>query len=171
MTFGIFALSAMKILPSVRSIVACWQSVQSSEYSIGVLKEILEAPDTDAPAAAGPMDFNRSLSLRSVSFRYDDAGPFLFKDFSLEIRKGEYVGIKGHSGAGKTTLFNLLMGFYRPEKGADLLEEGIRRYCKHSQLAYAGMLAERHLGYDTVFLDAEKEAHARAFARKLRIEV
>lgn len=60
---------------------------------------------------------------------------------------------------------------YRPEKGADLLEEGIRRYCKHSQLAYAGMLAERHLGYDTVFLDAEKEAHARAFARKLRIEV
>lgn len=123
MTFGIFALSAMKILPSVRSIVACWQSVQSSEYSIGVLKEILEAPDTEAPAAAGPMDFNRSLSLRSVSFRYDDAGPFLFKDFSLEIRKGEYVGIKGHSGAGKTTLFNLLMGFYRPEAGGLFVDD------------------------------------------------
>ena len=60
---------------------------------------------------------------------------------------------------------------YRPEKGADLLEEGIRRYCKHSQLAYAGMLAERHLGYDIPFMDQEKEQRARAFARKLRIEV
>ena len=56
---------------------------------------------------------------------------------------------------------------YRPEQGADLFEEGVRRYCKHSQLTYAGMLAERHLGYDTVFMDQAKEERARAFARKL----
>ncbi|MCQ4638222.1 flavodoxin family protein [Anaerovorax odorimutans] len=56
---------------------------------------------------------------------------------------------------------------YPPEKGADLLEEGIRRYCKHSQLRYLGMLAERHMGYQTVFMDEEKERHAREFARKL----
>ena len=56
---------------------------------------------------------------------------------------------------------------YRPEKGADLWEEGMKRYCKHSQLHYRGMLCERHLGYDTVFMDAEKEAHARAFAQEL----
>ena len=56
---------------------------------------------------------------------------------------------------------------YRPEKGADLFQEGVRRYCKHARLAYAGMLAERHLGYDTVFMDREKEARARAFARML----
>ena len=54
---------------------------------------------------------------------------------------------------------------YRPEKGADLWEEGMRRYCKHSQLTYVGMLAERHLGYASVFMDPEKEARARAFAR------
>ena len=56
---------------------------------------------------------------------------------------------------------------YRPEKGADLFQEGVRRYCKHAGLVYAGMLAERHLGYDTVFMDREKEARARAFARML----
>ncbi|MDL2209473.1 flavodoxin family protein [Desulfovibrio sp. OttesenSCG-928-O18] len=54
---------------------------------------------------------------------------------------------------------------YRPEKGADLFEEGVRRYCKHSQLRYAGMLTERHLGYGSVFMDEEKEKNARAFAR------
>ena len=59
---------------------------------------------------------------------------------------------------------------YRPGRGADLWEEGMRRYCKHSELRYLGMLAERHLGYNTVFFDAEKERHAREFARKLSVE-
>ena len=55
---------------------------------------------------------------------------------------------------------------YRPEKGADLWEEGMKRYCKHSQLQYIGMLAERHLGYGSEFMDDEKVAHAKAFARQ-----
>lgn len=117
MTFGIFALSAMKILPSVRSIVSGWQAVQASEYSTGVLKEILDGPTVMVQSPAEPLAFRHGISLRSISFRYDASRPCVFHDFSLEIRKGEYVGIKGRSGAGKTTLFNLLMGFYRPEKG------------------------------------------------------
>ena len=56
---------------------------------------------------------------------------------------------------------------YKPEKGADLWEEGMKRYCRHSGLEYAGMLAERHLGYDTVFMDEEKTQHARNFADRL----
>lgn len=56
---------------------------------------------------------------------------------------------------------------YPPEKGADLLEEGIRRYCKHSQLKYLGMLVEHHLGYSTAFMSTDKEKNASEFARKL----
>ncbi len=56
---------------------------------------------------------------------------------------------------------------YRPEKGADLFEEAMIRYCKHSRLEYKGMLAERHLGYHTEFMDEEKAQHAKDFAKKL----
>lgn len=56
---------------------------------------------------------------------------------------------------------------YRPEAGADLWEVGIKRYCKHSNLEYLGMLTERHLGYKSVFMDEEKADHARAFAGQL----
>ena len=56
---------------------------------------------------------------------------------------------------------------YRPERGADLFEEGMRRYCKHSSLVYDGMLSERDLGYQTTFLDPEKVQRARAFAHTL----
>ncbi len=56
---------------------------------------------------------------------------------------------------------------YRPEKGSDLFEAGMERYCKHSQLIYAGMLAERDQGYGHAFMTDEKEGRARKFVRKL----
>jgi multimeric flavodoxin WrbA len=56
---------------------------------------------------------------------------------------------------------------YRPEKGADLFEEGMKRYCKHSQLQYIGMLTERDLGYQSVFMDREKAQHSHMFAQEL----
>lgn len=78
-----------------------------------------------------------------------------------------YGGEKGPSlWAGKSLALLMTCG-YRPEKGTDLFEEGMRRYCRHSGLRYLGSHAERHLGYDTVFMDREKEARTRAFAREL----
>ncbi len=60
---------------------------------------------------------------------------------------------------------------YRPERGCDLFEEGMRRYCKHSRLRYLGGHVERHLGYDVPFMDEGKEARTRAFARALLEQV
>lgn len=60
---------------------------------------------------------------------------------------------------------------YPPEKGADLLESGIIRYCKHSRLRYLGMLAEHDKGYQSVFMDDEKKNHAIAFAKQLVFSV
>ena len=68
--------------------------------------------------------------------------------------------------AGKSVAMVITCG-YKPEKGADLFEEAMVRYCKHSRLIYKGMLAERHLGYHTEFMDEEKVQHARDFAKQL----
>ena len=78
----------------------------------------------------------------------------------------------GHRGKGPALLADKGMAVlttcgYRPERGADLFVEGMRRWCKHSDMRYLGELAERHTGYGHPFMDGEKEAHARAFARKL----
>ena len=68
--------------------------------------------------------------------------------------------------AGKAVALLMTCG-YRPERGCDLFEEGMRRYCKHSQLRYLGSHAERHMGYHTAFMDGEKAQRARQFAREL----
>ena len=56
---------------------------------------------------------------------------------------------------------------YPPAKGADLFEEGIKRYCKHSKLNYSGMLCERHKGYHSDFMDDDKIIRAKSFAEQL----
>lgn len=56
---------------------------------------------------------------------------------------------------------------YPPEKAADLLEEGIRRYCKHSRLRYIGKLAARQRRYGEEFMNEELRQEAVDFAGKL----
>lgn len=68
--------------------------------------------------------------------------------------------------SGKQVLLITTCG-YRPEKGADLWEEGMKRYCKHSELHYLGMWSERHLGYESSFMDDPKAERGREWARRL----
>ncbi|MGP1568284.1 MAG: flavodoxin family protein [Peptoanaerobacter stomatis] len=56
---------------------------------------------------------------------------------------------------------------YPIEKGADLFEDGIKRYCKHAKLQYKGMFAKRHMGYKSIFLDDKKISDTIEFAKNI----
>jgi ATP-binding cassette, subfamily B, bacterial len=64
------------------------------------------------------------LELRNVSFRYSDDSPFVLKNISLKLKKGESLALVGLNGAGKTTLVKLLARFYDPTEG-QILWDGI----------------------------------------------
>ena len=72
--------------------------------------------------------------------------------------------------AGKNLILITTCG-YRPEKGSDLFETGVVRYCKHSQLNFIGHICERHLGYENEFMDSEKEKRVREFAQGIEKSV
>ncbi len=59
-----------------------------------------------------------TIAINHVDFRYSDKSPYIFQDLSLKISSGEYVGIVGKTGCGKSTLVRLLLGFEKPLKGA-----------------------------------------------------
>lgn len=63
------------------------------------------------------------LKLEQVSFRYTKKSPWILKDVSLEIERGERVGIVGPSGYGKSTLARLMAGYIKPTAGRVLLGE------------------------------------------------
>jgi NHLM bacteriocin system ABC transporter ATP-binding protein len=64
-----------------------------------------------------PGELEGNIEVSHVNFRYQAEGPLILNDVSLEIKKGDYVGIVGPSGSGKSTLFRLLLGFEKAESG------------------------------------------------------
>ena len=119
--FGVFAIAALRLMPSVRNIMSAWTTIRYNRYAIDILREALTAADSPADNEArettAKLPFERSIDVEGLSFRFDDDQRDLFTGLTLSIRKGERIGIRGVSGAGKTTLFNLLLGLYTPTAG------------------------------------------------------
>ena len=118
--FGVFAVAALRLMPSVRGIMSGWATIRYNRYTIPILRDAAalgavscepSAPNTEI------LPFEREIAVRNLSFRFTDKGRELFGGLSLTIRKGERIGFRGASGAGKTTLFNLLLGLYEPTSG------------------------------------------------------
>jgi ATP-binding cassette, subfamily B, bacterial len=78
--------------------------------------ELLDHPEAEPLVRRGA-----SVKFEHVDFRYPD-GRQIFRDFNLSFRPGERVGLVGHSGGGKSTLFALLQRFYDVEAGRILID-------------------------------------------------
>lgn len=76
-----------------------------------------DAPETNEKKS-NPGFLNGDVRLDYVSFRYDKTSLFILDGISLDIKAGEFVGIVGHSGCGKSSIVKLLIGFETPEIGA-----------------------------------------------------
>ncbi|SHH18497.1 NHLP bacteriocin export ABC transporter permease/ATPase subunit [Desulfosporosinus lacus] len=59
-----------------------------------------------------------SIEMNNITFRYTENGPAILNNLSLRVKPGEYVGIVGKTGCGKSTLMRILLGFEKPESGA-----------------------------------------------------
>ncbi len=133
--FGIFAVAALRLIPSIRSIMSGWSAIRYNAYSVDILAE--SGTDESYPAVEQcdeRFTFSDTIELRDLSFQFDDATTPTFNSLSLNIHKGECVGIRGTSGVGKTTLFNLILGLYRPTAGGiyidgeELTDKNIRKW-------------------------------------------
>jgi ATP-binding cassette subfamily B protein len=91
----------------------------SAERVFELLDEAEEEPDTVAPVALGHT--RGRITFEDVSFRYVPDTP-LIEELDLEVRPGQTVAIVGPTGAGKTTLVNLLLRFYEIDQGSILVD-------------------------------------------------
>ena len=134
MIFGIFAVAAIRLVPSVRGIMSSWSAIRYNLYTIDTMADIdrqsitIESHDTER------LNLQSTIELRNVTFTFDDASKPTIENLSLTIKKGERIGIQGASGIGKTTLFNLMLGLYKPTSGSILIDntplsaENIRKW-------------------------------------------
>ena len=113
-----FSLVSVTIYRPVRKLARGWVAVMDALPSAKRYFEILDAPleIEDSPDARKIETIRDSVRFRGVCFAYGQE-PVL-RDISLRARKGEMVAIVGRTGAGKTTLADLLLRFYDPSAGS-----------------------------------------------------
>jgi ATP-binding cassette subfamily B multidrug efflux pump len=105
----------------------------------------LSKPQTvlDRPGAVPLRVARGELRFDAVGFRYAAGSPAVVEDFALRVRPGEKIGLVGRSGAGKSTIVNLLLRFYDLESGRILIDEqDIAGVTQDSLRAQIGMVTQ-----------------------------
>lgn len=125
---AVFSAAVFRLMPSITRILA---SIQSIRYSLPVLdllskefelheKKLNKEDDNIATKAC--LRFDRNIVFNGVAYTYPSAEIPSLNNVSLNISKGECIGIIGHSGSGKSTLVDILLGLLTPDSGKILVD-------------------------------------------------
>ena len=127
---SVFAIAAFRLLPSFNRITEYLGTILYQKSAITSiyedLKEIdeLNAQKREKNKEEKAIQFQNKIEIKDLTFSYPGAEKEVLKDLNLEIRKKSSVAFIGHSGAGKTTLADILMGLLKPAKG-DVCVDGV----------------------------------------------
>ncbi|MGN1369888.1 MAG: ABC transporter ATP-binding protein, partial [Aristaeellaceae bacterium] len=153
--FTAYMLYANVLLNSIRRIVEFTEQFQRGMTGIDRFFEVLDAPVdiTDAPDAKELKNVRGAVTFDHVSFHYGDDDTEVLHDLNLHVEPGQSIALVGPSGAGKTTLCNLLPRFYDVTGGRILIDgQDIRTLTQKSLREAIGVVQQDvYLFAGTVF--------------------
>ncbi|MGD6815527.1 ABC transporter ATP-binding protein [Metabacillus sp. 84] len=131
-TMALFAMAAFRLMPSITRVVGLITSIKYNQPALSVVYEDLfnnreEATsntieDSIFDVNSGENRLLDSIELNDVSFRYPNQIDYSLKNISLTIPIKHSVAFIGESGAGKTTVVDIILGLLKPEKGNVLVD-------------------------------------------------
>lgn len=128
-TLSVFAVAAFRMLPSFNRITANMSMITFNKPAVDSvyhdLKEIegLQYKEEEKQDANRKLEFDNEISVRKLDFRYPNMEDYVLKNAMVTISKNQSVALIGLSGAGKTTLADLILGVLQPERGQILVDE------------------------------------------------
>jgi ATP-binding cassette subfamily C protein len=127
---GVFGAAALRVFPSANRIVWYATSLRQAAPSVSLVYDDMRAAreaERQAALSAPPpqtaaIPFTRELRLDNVSYKYPTAREPTLRDIAMTIRKNEVVAFVGRTGAGKSTLADVILGLLPPTGGRILLD-------------------------------------------------
>ncbi len=154
-----YLLYVSTLLATARRIIEFSEQFQRGMTGIERFVEVLDEPIeiSDAPDAKPMPEILGEIVLKNVSFKYSDSNEYVLSDIDLHIKKGESIALVGPSGAGKTTLCNLIPRFYDVTDGEILIDGiDIRTVTMHSLRSQIGIVQQDvYLFSGTIFENIE----------------
>ncbi|MBC7949409.1 MAG: ABC transporter ATP-binding protein [Chitinophagaceae bacterium] len=117
LTIGAFMAAAYKIIPGIVKIINVSGQIKTYEPAATELAALTIVENQDKPTQLA-MD---TMELKNVSFSFGNQT--ILDNFSMIIKPGDFIGITGISGRGKTTILNIILGFLKPSSGELLVND------------------------------------------------
>jgi ABC-type multidrug transport system fused ATPase/permease subunit len=139
---GIFALASIRMLPALITLVGSISNVRYAKHCLdNMYHDLKELERIEAEAIRAEqrekadrqngflptMRFKDTVHLNQIVYQYPNAAEASLKGVSLSLKRGESIGIIGRSGAGKTTLVDVILGLLAPDSG-DITVDGASVY-------------------------------------------
>ncbi|MEO8186562.1 MAG: peptidase domain-containing ABC transporter, partial [Burkholderiaceae bacterium] len=162
-----FQMFASRLSQPMLRLVGLWQQFQQAEIAVRRLGDVMDMPTEPhalIPQRAGGRDAKAGrIEFQSVSFRYSDKYPWLYRNLNLVIKPGQLTVLVGPSGCGKSTLAKLLLGFYPPTDGRILMEGQDTRSMSANELRAAfGVVPQETTLFSGTVYDNLQMANPRA---------
>ena len=165
-TLGIFAAAAFRILPSLNRIVVAINSIKQSHSVINTIYNDLkkEKKIINYEHNQNDNDKIKKIEIKNLNYKYHATNDLILDGLNLEINYGDYLGIYGKSGSGKSTFVDVFSGLLVPESG-DILFNGKDINAKSNQYLW-----KNKIGYvpQSIYLNNETFKENIAFGEDLK---
>src|SRR5699024_7870313 len=129
-TMALFAMAAFRLMPSITRVVSLITTIRYNQPALEVVYHDMFTNKEHSSAITknkvvinkGARTYTDSIKLEQVFFRYPKQKEYAIKGVSLTIPIGKSVAFVGESGAGKTTVIDIILGLFEPNKGKVLVD-------------------------------------------------
>lgn len=136
---AVYAAAAFRLIPSINRIIYTFQFILNNSAGIKILLNELNIKEDIENKSQKPIIFQRNININNLSYSYDKK--IILNDLSLNIKKNEFIGIKGKSGSGKTTFVDILSGLKASQEGSILVDDNL--------ISLSSSLWKKKIGYIT----------------------
>ena len=135
MTVGVFMLASYKVIPGAVKILNSLGQIKAYEFTVYDI--LAEKPPVAEPQTTDPQELFL-IECNDIGFSFNESK--VLENFNMLVERGQFIGVSGESGKGKSTLVNLLLGFLEPQTGSISLNlvhaNQLMRKSYRSRIAY-----------------------------------